>query len=73
MHHKRIRILGKSLFGHGPFVGKGRNPAILKNLFGDPGCFIAGVGCDDLDHGITRGDASIKGIKGLTVMDIAGG
>ena len=63
----------KALFGHGPFVGKGRNPAILKNLFGDPWRFIAGIPCDDPNHGITRGDALIKGIKSLAVVDIAGG
>lgn len=53
----------KAFFGHGPFVGKGRNPAILKNLFGDPERFIACIGCDD---------ALLKSVKSMVVMDITG-
>lgn len=52
------------------FIGQGRHPAIVKNLFGNLESFIAGIVGNDLDHRVMSGNESVEPIESLAVMDI---
>ena len=61
-----------ALLRHGTLVRQRRNSTAVNDLFADPWCFVACIGCYDFNLGIVFNQAFKNRVKSNAVMDVSG-